>query len=182
MMRWLEGYLSECLAEIPEEVLVQLAPVVEETGTSAASTGLTPTTPSSAPGNTKWRDLAFDAYESARMNSGAPQPACVPSATPLCWVCPRLYASSLQEKLYKGMKSGGHHLSASKSSLEQIQCYSKGLGYIAYQAVRLALSSVPADVRAKEAGKVQRYSYRLGRALLAMTNRCDDYNEAKGFF
>lgn len=181
MMRWLEGYLSICLTEIPEKALVRFATVVEEAGSSNSNIGTTPATPSTTQ-DTKWRDLAYEAYESSLHDLGR-------AATRMGALCDSVvmgvslpYASALQEKLYKGMKSGGHHLAASKSHIEQIQCYSKGLGFVAYQAVRLALPSVPADVRAKEAGKVQRYSYRLGRALLAMTNQCDDYNEAKSFF
>ncbi|HRJ73206.1 MAG TPA: AAA family ATPase [Terrimicrobiaceae bacterium] len=182
MMRWLEGYLSQCLAEVPEKSLARLATAAEEGSAPSSGIGTSPFGTSSNQNTVKWRDMAFDAYAAALQDLAR-------SATRVCALCDSVimsvslpYSTPLQEKLFEGMKLGGHNLGESKSSLEQIQIYGKGLRYIAYHAARLALPSVPPDVRAENAGKVQRFSYRMGKALQAMTSLCDDYNEARLFF
>lgn len=182
MMRWLEGYLSGCLAEVSADSLLSLTTAAEESVNSGPENEFAPSTSPPRVINTKWRDLAFDAYESALHDLSR-------SATRMCALCDSVvtgvsfpFYTTLQEKLYEGMKLGGQNLSPNKSPLESIELYGRYLRFIAYHAVRLALPSVPAKERAEQAGKIQRVSYRLSRAFQMMTSQCNDYSEGRPFF
>lgn len=182
MMRWIEGYLSDCLSEMPVSVMTdfgtasidaQAAPAISEPRISPIQTSQTVT---------KLRDIAFGEYESSLHGLAR-------AAVRMCAICDSVLTgvsypsyTPFQEKLYEGMNLGGGHLGSNKTELERLELFGRALRYISCWGVRLGFGSVSPERRAEYAGKIQRFSFRLSKAFQIMMSQCSDYSEAKPFF
>jgi hypothetical protein len=167
-MRWIEGYLSECLTQLTPEAIASLSYSNQQYESSCdSSEPIRRTTPSPEERKklTAEREAAWEKYETAlgQLSLTARKLSLLLNSVLITKESGLL--SPEQIHLYQSLCHVGEKLSQQQPSDEYAGTLARGLDYLAFHALKIPSNTISSKERAKYAKEIQGVSLKISEVL-----------------